>query len=146
MAAPAPQPDPVFTDNVERLAETSGAIAEAARGRRVRPWQTPPGPPIDDHADPAALTPAFDRTALGASYAGLAASGGSVGRTGAVATQISWVAACERAYRARSASPIRCAAVASARRAGHAHPRGVLRGGTIDHVQALLAAGATTLD
>lgn len=143
MAEPT-QPSRVFVANAARLAETSGQIAEAARGARGRPWQTPPEDRWSgDHDDPAALTPAFDRATLVDSYARIAASGGTVGAAGAVVTQVGWVGACERAYRARHASPLRCMAAASSRRAGHASPRGVILGGAVGHVQNLLAAGGT---
>lgn len=142
---PPPQPAREFVENVARLAETSGLIADAAKGLGARPWQSPPAAGWGgDHDDPAGMTPPFDRAATVDAYARLAASGGTVGAAGATATQVAWVAACERAYRARHASPLRCMAAASSRRAGHARPRGVLLGGTIGHVQALLSAGGAS--
>ena len=141
-APPTPQPSRVFRENVGALARTAGEIADAANGRRARPWQAPEPAGWDgDHDDPDGITPPFDRAALVDEYARVAANGGTIGASGAVATQVSWVGACERAYRARHASPLRCMAVASSRRWGHGRPRGVLLGGTIAHVQSLLTAG-----
>ena len=139
------QPARVFTSNVERLAETSAAIARAARGDGARPWQTPPEDAWPGgHDDPAAITAAFDRSELAAARARSLsdpAAPGTVGDSVARGAQVAYVGAMERAYRARHASPVRCLAVASGRRAGHGRPRGVLLGGAVGHVQDALAAG-----
>lgn len=137
--------EPVFSENVEALAASSGAIGAAASGQAPRAWQAPRASGWGgDHADVAGMTAPFDRAELNESYQRAVsdpASPGTVGDLVAAVSQIAYVGALERSYRARHASPVRCLVVAAGRRRGHGHPAGVLRGATVGRVTDALAAG-----
>lgn len=139
---------PVFNDNVAQLASTGAINGQAATGSAVRVWQLPaPGSSWNgEHDNIAGMAAPFNRDDANNLYSSCFADPGSPGSVGdliALGTQIGYVGAQERAYRARHASPIRCMTVAAGRRIGHGDPAGVLLGGVVGYVQAVIAAGQT---
>lgn len=138
---------PIFTTTVTELAKGSLANGQAATGGKSRVWQTPPlGGWQGDHSDIAGMVSPFDRTDINDLYAQCISDAGSPGTDGdliALVTQIGYVGAMERAYRARHASPVRCLINAAGRRIGHGQAAGVLRGGAVGYIQDVIAAGQT---
>jgi hypothetical protein len=141
----AGQPDPIFLDNVNELAKTSGALGDAAKDAGKRVWQLPPKKDWGGkHSDLAGLVSPFDRADVNNKYAeaiGNPESGVPLSDLMSLGLQISYVAAMERAYRARHASPVRCLLVAAARRTGHGKDAGVLKGGVVGYIQAVAGSG-----
>lgn len=84
----------------------------------------------------------FDRSELNSkSIQGFGAHKASVGKSIAISTQIQYLAAKERAFRARHMTPVRAAAHAAARRRGHSRVTGVHTGDAIGYIQNLFASG-----
>jgi hypothetical protein len=132
----------VFRDTLADLAERADAQAEAARGHGLRPWNRPDAAP--DPLDIPRTTTIFDRRMIDANYQELLGSGEDPGTCGdviSIKTQSDVVAAAERGYRARHATPIRCLIHAMGRRKGHGHEQGVFLGGVLKHAQDALKAG-----
>lgn len=142
MAESRAQTHSVFLNVVQDLAAAALAQSEADRTGRPRPWDLPRG--LSDTLDIAGMTTPFNREEIDAAYEGLLADGQASGTMGdVVATKVQgdYVACVERAFRARHATPVRLAAMASGRRAGHGHPRGVFLGGVVQFVQDAIKAG-----
>jgi len=137
--------DPIFVNNVTNLSTTSGSIGNAASGTTQRVWQTPPANGWSGNtADIAGLVKPFDRSQLVAKYANVIADGsdpGTVADLIALSTQIQYVAAMERGYRARIASPIRCLITSLGRRIGHGDPAGIFVGSVQGYVQDVITSG-----
>jgi hypothetical protein len=134
----------VCTENLTRLASTSRAIGESTSGTAARQWQTPEqGSWSGRHSDVAGLVGPFDRTDANEGYSGaILQASGTVADMICQGTQIGYVGAMERAYRARHASPVRCLVHSAARRRGHGDDAGVLLCGPIAHLQRVIEAGA----
>lgn len=136
-----------FNDTVTQLARQADGQAHAARnaagaGAVARPWNRPDK--VDDPLDVAGITAGFDRARINANFEALiadAAGGGTAGDAISVKTQCDWVAVMERGFRARHCTPVRLIGMMVARRLGHGHPRGVLRGGVLAYAQDALKAG-----
>lgn len=117
-----------FVDHIEELREQGAKIAAAAQKRAQRPWQVP-AKQTTTLTDIEGLSSGFSRDNANVNYEEVMQSGtspGTVGDVMSLGTQIDHMAAAERAYRLRHATPIRAAVLSSSRRAGHGHSQGVL--------------------
>jgi hypothetical protein len=110
-------------DDLERVARAQSA--QFRRQDSVRAWHTPESMAEADLLDvPNLHEPAWNRDKLNETYAlDVAAASsdnrGTYGDIMALKTQIDFMAAEERAFRVRHATPVRCAAVAHGRLHGH---------------------------
>jgi hypothetical protein len=135
----------VFNTTVGELTAQAKAQAKAARGSGLRPWNRPAAAPAT--LDVPGTTAGFDRTAIDANYNRCiadAANPGTVGDVISLKTQGDYVAAMERAYRARHCTPARLIGFMAARRAGHGDPAGVFQGGALRFATDALKAGQTS--
>jgi len=113
-----------FSDRNNDMVGQAAAIADAMLDpKELRPWQIPSGPAksFDKPAE------AFNRDEIGNNYATAVASAGSKATAGDVTglkLQSDWMAALERAYRARHASVPRLLVMSAGRRKGHGHAAG----------------------
>ncbi len=131
----------VFLETVNQLADQVDKQAKAARGHDTRPWNRPDA--LVDPLDVPAIT-GFDRVEINANYEELLADSDAPGTSGdaiSLKVQCDYVAARERAFRARHATPVRLIAMHVASRAGHGHPKGAFLGGALRYAQDALKAG-----
>ncbi len=136
-----------FRLQAEALQAEAAAIAASVTATGQRPWQTG-----DDDSkwdgDPlniGGITLAFDRSDIGQAYASCLSDPSHPGSTAdamALKLQSDWLAMQERAFRCRHETSVRAAVHAAARRAGHAHEKGVIKTGVIGYVQTILKQGA----
>lgn len=129
-----------FQRQVERLAAHAAASADAVTPRFVRAWYPVGVSPLDIPA----MTGAFNRSEINANYTQALSDperAGTAGDAISLKLQCDYVAAMERAYLARVATPVRCLVHAAARRGGHAFDDGVLRGGVLNYAQTVIKAG-----
>lgn len=120
----------IFTKAVQALQRQARDISEAAKSpSQTRPWQVPPASAWDgDLTAVDQLEKAFDRAEIEENHAeviGDLESPGTAGDVISLKLQNDYVAAMERAFRARHATPVRCMAHAAGRRAGHGHSAGI---------------------
>lgn len=131
----------VFFTNINQLATSSEAIGTATKNGGARQWQVPEK--VADVLDIPGTTAAFDRTEIDTNYVEVIGDGenpGAVGDVVSLKTQGDYVGVMERGFRARHCTPVRCLAMAAARRVGHGDPRGVLMGGVVKYAQDSLTA------
>lgn len=120
--------DQDFNDAVQSLIEYAGQMDMAASsGATLTPWFLGP---VDkwsgDVATLADVNAAFPRDEVGADYADAYTNEGSIGQAAAASIQSDYLAAMERSVRLRHLSPVRAAAHAAARMAGHGSSYGNL--------------------
>lgn len=135
------QLDPRYRQTIEQLQQSAGSLALPPRPLGQRQWPTAPFP--GDILDPALLTPFFERSGIEEASSQLLKDPrhtGPVGHLMALQLQSDQVAARERSWRSRLASPVRLLVHAAARKAGHAAPAGV-HGLAQRQVQDLLSLG-----
>lgn len=121
---------PVFSQALRELQAHARDIAEAAKTpSQARPWQLPPGTEwTGDLTAIDQIEKAFDRSEIEENHAaviGDLAAPGTAGDVISLKLQNDYVAAMERAFRARHATSVRCMAHAAGRRAGHGHSAGI---------------------
>ena len=116
-----------FVDLIKQLRELSTARADGLKGDGAVEWMLPKDWTGDPTNVPELHKPIFDRDKINQAYEDSHASGdsGSVGDAMAAKLQLGFLAAAERAFRARHASPVRERLHAAARLKGHGHEQGV---------------------
>jgi hypothetical protein len=112
---------PAFEDQLTRLR----ALAAAAGAGTPGWWLPPASAWSGDVLDVPGMAAAFDRSAVGADYAEALTTDGTAATAASLRVQNDYVAALERAFRARHRGPVRDAAHAAARHRGHGAARGV---------------------
>jgi hypothetical protein len=124
--------DDHFDKNTTKLKEVSQAAAEALQNVNLRQWFI--GDPDlwsengyqGDPLDIVQMSENFDRTDVGNDYVNtFGDENSSTGDQVALKKESDWLAALERAFRSRHASPVRCAIHAAGRRLGHGDDAGV---------------------
>ena len=136
------QMHPVFVTRVVEIAEQAQKVAEAQQQTGGYEWMLPDG--LGDPTQHAQVTEKFDRMSIGENYQKCIASGqdpGTIGDVVSLKMQGDYIAAMERGFRVRWASPIRCLAHAMARRKGHGHDKGIFKDGVIGFAQDAIKAG-----
>jgi len=138
--------DPVFYDRVKELREQARTNLNAVRGKAQRVWAIPASLQTSILAVDKLHEPAFDRTKLNNQYTEITSSvanAGTVGDVVSVKTQLAYVAAEERAFRARHTSMIRAFCAGHGRKVGQGF--GAMwspSGGVSAQVAAAISAGA----
>lgn len=144
MPAPIASVSPSFHATLNALIASSLAVGDGLAGTGTREWQAPPtGAWSGDPYDIPGLSQAFDRSDLNADFEKIISDSKNPGTAGdAIATkaQVDYLACMERAYRAKSASPVRLLIVSGARRRGHGSPVGVF-GRVLTTIEASISAG-----
>ena len=141
--------DDKFTQRVNDLEQKAKKMAEQFRNfDGYREWHIPKDlkEPLDV---PALHNPAWDRNTINQTYsvdvlAGPGDAGGTVGDLIAMKWQADFMAAEERAFRARHASLVRCASHAHGRLNGHGQSGQSIFSFLKDAVQTHISAGAQT--
>jgi hypothetical protein len=115
-----------FRERVEELEKRAKEQSEHFRKHETpRPWHTPDSMKTVELLDvPNLHEPAWNRDAINANYctsvvADSAAAAGTTGDVKSLKLQVDFMAVEERAWRLRHATPVRCAALAHGRIAGH---------------------------
>lgn len=119
--------DSTFLKLLSALQTQAEKQATAARTGAARVWQIPPSLKTA-LSDIGGITKGFDRDELNKLFSSLIEDSSAMGTAGdvvGVKIQVDYVAAMERAFRARHASPLRCLAHAAARRKGHGDSAGI---------------------
>ena len=132
--------DDRYLSQTLQLRTVNTALAAASTESGQRSWMVP-DLGTGDLTVPG-LAKAFDRSTVADNYSQILTSqDGTDGDAMAAKLQSDHLAAQERAYRLRSAGPVRCGLHAAARRAAHGMTNGVF--GRVDsYVQDLLLAGS----
>ena len=140
----------VFKNRINDLVENAEGQAKAAMGDGPRPWQVPQETEADSLLDvPNLHKPAFDREDPNTNYgeaigaAETADGAGTLGDVVSLKYQIAYVAAEERAFRLRHATPVRCLTHAVCSREGHGNPKGIF-GGVQKMAEDAIRAGSVT--
>ena len=133
--------DAKFLSIISNLQLHASSVASASLNVTLRSWCLPAG--ITDPLLISTMKAAFSREAVGVQYGNVLNSpNGSTGDAASLTLQSDYIAAFERSFRLRHASPIRCRMHAAARRTGH----GVAANGVFSRVasyaQDLILAGA----
>lgn len=117
----------IFADTLQGLlTQARDAAAATMVQTQTRPWQVPKEPP--DVFDIGGMNAAFDRAKIADNHAeviGDVEAPGTAGDVISLKLQSDYVAAVERAFRARHATAVRCMAHAAGRRDGHGHAAGI---------------------
>lgn len=109
-----------------KLAAASGAAQDSPTALGRRDWFIPQNLLGTTVLDIGSTKDGFDRSSLGAAYSDIVLNAtGSLAESSCVRMQSDWIAGCERAYRVRHASPVRCSIHAMGRNSGRASSRGV---------------------
>lgn len=136
--------DPTFLTAVSRLIAHADNVAQANTNAELRAWflgdETAwSGDPLDV----AAISDAFSRESVGSNYASaLSSTTGSLGDAMSAKLQSDKLAAMERAFRMRHASPIRSTLHAASRRMGHGNAADGVVARMATMAQDLIVAGA----
>ncbi len=137
---------PVFLTLATQLMADAAVLSQSTLGTAQRTWQMgPSGSWSGNPLDVPGISTAFDRSAIHENYAACLSdpdAAGTVADTQALTLQNDWVVVRERAFRVRHSTSVRAAVHAAARRAGHAHPQGVIGAGAVKYLQDLIKRGA----
>lgn len=137
----------VFRNRIKGLTKNAEEQAQAGIGTGLRPWQIP------DPSDAKSLfdienlhEPGYNRDELNTNYNETIQEGaddaGTLGDTIGLKLQCSYVAAEERAFRLRHASPVRNLLHAIGSREGHGNTKGIFGGVQKMAEDAIKAGGA----
>lgn len=135
-----------FVQSIKDLAKQSAAIANAAENAGQRVWSRPSGW-NGDLKNLDAISAAFDRQQNNQDFINAikdATQPGTVGDLEVSQIQIDYVAAQERAFRARHCSRLRRSLHAAARKDGHGVSWGVLNRGVLGYVTGIAQSSADT--
>lgn len=120
-----------FYDVIDRMTNDLQEAGDAPEEITQRPWMTPDLNGYDgDPLNIGGMAAAFDTTDLNNAYATATQQAGAPGRVVdrmVAKIQVDYLAAMERAYRARHATIVRCQMHAAGRRQGQGGEHGVLR-------------------
>lgn len=136
----------VFLAQQEAERSYAGRASSAARGSGTRSWFVPGGSWSGDPLDLPGVAAAFSRTAIAGAYQSFFFDpAGTAGDCLAAKLQSDYLASQERAYRLRHLTPVRAAAHACARLAGHADAGNGVFARVSGYLQDILVAGSAGL-